>query len=580
MTGERLKSLSLALASFVLLGTGAHAAAPVYLGARYARPELEPRSMLRAVEWRSDSSAPISDGAFRRAFGLTDRARGRTVRPDPLVDPLRRAVRDDLLASPEALDSLRLRARAREAAILVAREFGDETRAVFLETRRLDPVLLRINPECARGTTAAARAIRLDEVSRGDTRGPGPERSRWHWSLVNARNTPQRGRPPLPLRSRIENDTLDLSFCHENAHGMMYDLYGSTFSKIERPSRNGHKTGITTDRGLAWIEGFAEAFEALYGPANPLLDADEGEVDDADAEGAAATRADADADPDAGSHDLPDFQLARQEPIRRGDYVWKPGRVTGEVDLRSGLEMISTEGVVATFCYRLLVSKEIDDPFTKLCVVIAEVRPDDVIDVATGLIERFPDDAHSVARLFLDATGCATASEAAARAFALRASAPRDTARYEALRDTLVDAVVAAPERLAANVGPDLWVRGFRKVAPARAAIRCVCPECAHAREIEVARKARLRPDVLDHKEFRINLNLVSAATLRRLGWTRREAARFVSMRAKRGYFDTESPSLILLRVLGPDRFRTFRRRFGLGISETRIPELRPAPVP
>ena len=79
------------------------------------------------------------------------------------------------------------------------------------------------------------------------------------------------GQKLFSVSDALNNDTLDLVLAHENAHGIMFDMYGRAFGAIQRISTNGHDAPYITDLGMAFIEGWAEAFEAVYGPANPKL---------------------------------------------------------------------------------------------------------------------------------------------------------------------------------------------------------------------------------------------------------------------------------------------------------------------
>lgn len=72
----------------------------------------------------------------------------------------------------------------------------------------------------------------------------------------------------LTKKSLLENGYYDIVVAHELAHGLMQDLYGlDAFERLESlvVSRDGHFASGTTDPRLAWIEGFAEAFEAYLG---------------------------------------------------------------------------------------------------------------------------------------------------------------------------------------------------------------------------------------------------------------------------------------------------------------------------
>src|SRR5581483_10920360 len=72
----------------------------------------------------------------------------------------------------------------------------------------------------------------------------------------------------LSKKTLIKNNYYDVAVAHELAHGLMQDLYGlMDFEKLEisSVSRDGHFASAVTDPSLAWIEGFAEGFEAYLG---------------------------------------------------------------------------------------------------------------------------------------------------------------------------------------------------------------------------------------------------------------------------------------------------------------------------
>jgi hypothetical protein len=76
---------------------------------------------------------------------------------------------------------------------------------------------------------------------------------------------------PLKMISKdalIAGNYYELVLAHELAHGLMQDLYGvDGFARLEKlvTSRDGHFASAVTDPTLAWIEGFAEGFEAYFG---------------------------------------------------------------------------------------------------------------------------------------------------------------------------------------------------------------------------------------------------------------------------------------------------------------------------
>lgn len=76
---------------------------------------------------------------------------------------------------------------------------------------------------------------------------------------------------PLSMISKdslIANHYYDIVVAHELAHGLLQDLYGvEGFERLENNviTREGHYASGTTDPRLAWVEGFAEGFEAYLG---------------------------------------------------------------------------------------------------------------------------------------------------------------------------------------------------------------------------------------------------------------------------------------------------------------------------
>ncbi|MGK5087980.1 hypothetical protein WDW86_10515 [Bdellovibrionota bacterium FG-2] len=66
----------------------------------------------------------------------------------------------------------------------------------------------------------------------------------------------------------VRNSYFDITYVHEISHGIMQDLYGvGDMSKLtaKSHSRAGHNASVITDPALAWVEGFAEGFEAYMG---------------------------------------------------------------------------------------------------------------------------------------------------------------------------------------------------------------------------------------------------------------------------------------------------------------------------
>ncbi len=175
----------------------------------------------------------------------------------------------------------------------------------------------------------------------------------------------------------LKNDTLDLVVAHENAHGIMFDAYGKLFQSIQRTSSNGHDAPIITDVGLAYVEGWAEAFEAVYGPSNPKLSEKDREKDN-----------------------ISEFLYSRQNPIRRDRYVWASnvGKKTGV--LKNGLQFMSTEGVIAGHFYDILTARAINAPFEK-CIKTMLTAPMNFMEFVQNFVKLFPEDKKVVYRILL-----------------------------------------------------------------------------------------------------------------------------------------------------------------------------------
>ena len=179
------------------------------------------------------------------------------------------------------------------------------------------------------------------------------------------------------IEDAYKNDTLDLVIAHENAHAIQFDMYGKLFQKIQRTSTNGHDAPYITDLGLAYVEGWAEAFEAVYGPANPKL-----------------------AEKDRTKYNISEFLYSRQDPVRRDRYVWvNLGEKTGE--LKNGLQLMSTEGVVAGFFYDILTSRAIVAPFDK-CIKTMLETPMNFMEFIKTYVKLFPEDKKVIYRIILE----------------------------------------------------------------------------------------------------------------------------------------------------------------------------------
>jgi len=248
----------------------------------------------------------------------------------------------------------------------------------------------------------------------------------------------------------IKNDTFDLVVAHENAHGIMYDMYGSQMQVVKKVSNVGHDGPVISDRGLAFIEGWAEAFEALYGPTNPLLKLKEEERE---------------------KYRISEFLFTRQDPVRRDRYIWQAykGKKTGL--LKNGLQIISTEGVVAGQFYDIMTSKALKDPFIKSIAVMYNHRPKDYIEFLKGWVQDNPQDKQTLYRIFLEETKYVTVSnEARALYFDYYQAKLKYVQKqleeskfyeikkkWEAYKEDLFKKVMQS-DNLTSNIGPDLWM--------------------------------------------------------------------------------------------------------------------------
>lgn len=519
------------------LAAGPNDAKPYYLGASQPVDGFDPARAFLPVDRHPLARVPLTQPVVAKFLGLPGDYKAERVTVDPLTIPLRKQVYDYLATSPEAVDSARLRMRARAIAGAVAKRAGDHELAAFYAEHRLAPIATVIQHACNKGMSATIRPVEV-------ANGPG---TRTLVSYIHVKNSGMRGPVDVSLPARMKNDTLDLAFLHENAHGIMYDLYGSRFAAIPRPSDNGHDGPVISDRGLAWIEGWAEAFEALYGPANPLIA--QGRIDPA-------------------KYGLAEFQLTRQDPVRREAYMWDPDAAKRSGLLKTGAQIIATEGAVAGIVYDLLVSRAIDDPYSKLCVVMASGKPQDIVEVIRGLMAAYPNDAQTVARIFLENTRYATVCNEARKLYNAYYTAKKayvqkkiDQAAYHRARDgytrhkeALFARVMADPKLLSANVGPDLWVKmplvprpapAAAPSAPSRPAAKaCECPDCTAAAQATAGKPAPAPAEKLQP----INLNSARPGFLMRVGFTRDQAEELAMIRSAAGFLTAKQANELLTR--------------------------------
>ncbi|HNW33813.1 MAG TPA: hypothetical protein PKM25_02705, partial [Candidatus Ozemobacteraceae bacterium] len=341
------------------------------------------------------------------------------------------------------------------------------------------------------------------------------------------------GQKLFSVKDALDNDTLDLVLGHENAHGIMFDLYGRTFGIIQRVSTNGHDAPYITDLGMAYIEGWAEAFEAVYGPANPKL-----------------------AEKDRKKYNISEFLYGRQDPIRRDRYIWaRPtGKKTGV--LKNGLQLVCTEGVVAGQFYDILTSRAITGAYEKCISVMLLTQPQNYADFIREFVNRYPDDQKVVYRILLEGMNYVTMDRQAAPLYRSYYEAKLayvakkiDKETFEKARKAFTDfkeglfgkAMKGADPF--ANVGPQLWFSGSLKLEGEKRS-------GSAATKVVLAQKFGSKKDNVWN--FNMDLNTITAKMLIALGASEETAAKIIADRETRGFF-TGDPLKILESSLGSE---------------------------
>jgi DNA uptake protein ComE-like DNA-binding protein len=344
------------------------------------------------------------------------------------------------------------------------------------------------------------------------------------------------GETLFSVKEALENDTLDLVLAHENAHGIQFDLYGKLFHKIQRTSTNGHDAPYITDLGMAYIEGWAEAFEAVYGPANPKLK-----------------------EKDRKKYNISEFLYGRQDPIRRDRYVWANhvGKKTGT--MKNGLQLMSTEGVVAGLYYDILTSRAINAPFEK-CVQTMLTNPMDFVEFVKNFVQLFPEDKKVVYRILLENTNYVTLDKRAAEGYK----------NYYQYKLAYVQKKVSKQEYLKARDAYKNYTEALFKKAMAGADIFAnVGPQMWFAGKVKLEKKTSSFKDSIakkmgkdnDYWEFRMDLNTVTVKMLRNIGFAESDAAKIVEEREKLGFF-TGNPVKVIEKLIGSERYPKYNAVF------------------
>ena len=252
------------------------------------------------------------------------------------------------------------------------------------------------------------------------------------------------------VSDRIKNDTLCLGFAHENAHAIMLDMYLKDWRIVLKSvSTNGHDGPVVSDRNMAYTEGWAEAFEAVYGQMNPLL------IKESERE----------------KYGIAEFQFTRQDPVRRNRYIWQNYKGKKSGILKNGLQIISTEGAIAATFFDIMTSRKISDPFTKAVTVMYKYKPADFIEFLNCWVKEFSGDKQVLYRIFLEETRYATMSNEARKLYYdyyqagvkfKQGKIDKQTSeiargKWIAYKEELFKKAMSGA-RIDSNVGPDLWL--------------------------------------------------------------------------------------------------------------------------
>ncbi|MFZ2961031.1 MAG: hypothetical protein WA705_29480 [Candidatus Ozemobacteraceae bacterium] len=342
------------------------------------------------------------------------------------------------------------------------------------------------------------------------------------------------------IADAINNDTLDIVLCHENGHGIMYDMYGPAWFGIKRISNNGHDTPYITDQALAIIEGWAEGFEAVYGPATIQF-----------------------AEKDRKKYGISEFLYTRQDPVRRDRYIWaRPtGKKTGI--LKNPLQLMSTEGVIAGQFYDILTSRSINASLEKCLTVFLLNQPSNFPDFVRGFLKLFPADRNVISRIVLEGTHYATFGAEMSKlyydyyqanlAFKQKKGTKEvyDAAKkaYEAAKEVAFKKAAAGSD-LFPNVAPDVWFSGYVAASDSNSDPKVLS-------DLEIARAEARKQLGIPEKDggpngwtFHLNLNTVSLRMLVYIGLSEEDGQKVLTERGKRGGYKGEAVAC-LSEVLG-----------------------------
>ncbi len=550
------KAACMFLSGFLLLTSGADARQPVTAISTDQNPIAD--SVLTMMEPVTAGKGNIIGGFLGKAlnlpktvkigdygflvFGLS--ADAMQVTP---IDPKSyhsKSVLPYLIDSKEMKDSLKLRRTARQirfqvlkSAIEGAKELNAEQKkniVDFLSQSVGSPVVLMGKSPFPKlmaspGPCMVPMGAEMVEAKSGNRLGI-------ETSMICVLDIESEGKKLFSVEDALNNDTLDLVIAHENAHAIQFDMYGKLFQKIQRTSSNGHDAPIITDVGLAYVEGWAEAFEAVYGPANPKLK-----------------------EKDRTKYNISEFLFSRQDPIRRDNYVWasNSGKKTGV--LKNGLQLMSTEGVIAGHFYDILTSRAINAPYEK-CIQTMLTSPMNFMEFINNYVQLFPEDKKVIYRIMLESSHYVTMDKDAPKAYfdyyqkrleylqkkVSKADFDKVKTEYKNYTEALFAKAMKGSD-IFANVGPQMWFAG-------KINLTALKKEASAAKKIMA--KAFGKKD--EYYEFRLDLNTATADMFRMIGFAEADAAKLVAARDAEGFFKKGNPVSMIKSIVGEERFAKY----------------------
>ncbi len=214
---------------------------------------------------------------------------------------------------------------------------------------------------------------------------------------ISYRDNSHANRLVIPSNSEVFQGGMDdpsaaSVMSHEVGHMIMDQLY-ETPNYPKTNYYGAHSKNTITDEGFALSEGWAEALESL------------------------STR---------DQHNTADsWRIKTQKNIADNKYIFKnQGVVTGPNDgiLKTGMEMMSTEGANASLFYDVLNNGRIQQPYSKVIRVFEQSKPQTYREFVDAFIKTYPEDKSQMIKQFLGNTKYATIDPAA-------------TTKYKALHD-------------------------------------------------------------------------------------------------------------------------------------------------